>query len=179
MKGFKVEKVKSNIYAILGNIYFTTKDYQDSLENYKKALKLAEEIGYERRIMTVKNDMANVYIETGEVDKARDLLLSLKKKAQKENEFAMPQILLRLARVEFIENNLEKAKEYIEESINLSKQKGWKRDIAEGREALARIYKEQNKELQKNIQLSKAKKAYKDIGLDKKVNKVKESEQLF
>jgi tetratricopeptide (TPR) repeat protein len=174
MKGFKVEKVKSNIYAILGNIYFTTKDYQDSLENYKKALKLAEKIGYERRIMTVKNDMANVYIETGEVDKARDLLLSLKKKAQKENEFAMPQILLRLARVEFIENNLEKAKEYIEESINLSKQKGWKRDIAEGREALARIYKEQNKELQKNIQLSKARKNYKDIGLDKKADKVKE-----
>jgi tetratricopeptide (TPR) repeat protein len=118
--------------------------------------------------------MANVYIETGEVDKARDLLLSLKRKAQKENEFAIPQILLRLARVEFIENNLEKAKEYIEESINLSKQKGWKRDIAEGREALARIYKEQNKELQKNIQLSKARKNYKDIGLDKKADKVKE-----
>jgi tetratricopeptide (TPR) repeat protein len=174
MKGFKAEKIKSNVYAVLGNIYFTTKDYKDALKNYKKALKKAEKIEYERRIMTVKDDMANVYIETEETDKAKDLLLSLKKKAKKGNEFAMPQILLRLARVEFIKNDLEKAKEYIEESMNLSKQRGWKRDIAEAREALASIYKEQNKGLQKNIQLSKARRAYKDIGLDKRSEKIKE-----
>jgi tetratricopeptide (TPR) repeat protein len=118
--------------------------------------------------------MANVYIEMEEIDKAKDLLLSLKKKTEKEHEFVMPQILLRLARVEFVKNNLEKAIEYIEESMKLSKEKGWKRDIAEAREALARIYKEQNKGLQRNIQLSKARRAYKDIGLDKKADKVKE-----
>jgi tetratricopeptide (TPR) repeat protein len=174
MRGFKAEKIKSNIYAVLGNIYFTTEDYKDALENYKKALKKAEKIEYEKRIMTVKDDMANVYIEMEEIDKAKDLLLSLKKKTEKEHEFVMPQILLRLARVEFVKNNLEKAIEYIEESMKLSKEKGWKRDIAEAREALARIYKEQNKGLQRNIQLSKARRAYKDIGLDKKADKVKE-----
>jgi tetratricopeptide (TPR) repeat protein len=174
MRGFKAEKIKSNIYAVLGNIYFTTEDYKDALENYKKALKKAEKIEYEKRIMTVKDDMANVYIEMEEIDKAKDLLLSLKKKTEKEHEFVMPQILLRLARVEFVKNNLEKATEYIEESMKLSKEKGWKRDIAEAREALARIYKKQNKGLQRNIQLSKARRAYKDIGLDNKADKVKE-----
>ncbi len=171
MKDFKAEKIKSNIYAVLGNIYFTTKDYKEALENYKKALKKAEKIEYEKRIMTVKDDMANVYIETGEIDKAKNLLLSLKKKAEKEDDFTMPQILLRLARVEFINENLEQSKEYVEESIKLSKKRGWKRDIAEGKEALSRIYEKQNKQLQRKIQLSKAKKGYRDIGLEKRSEK--------
>jgi tetratricopeptide (TPR) repeat protein len=101
MKGFKADRSKSNIYAVLGNIYFTTKDYKDALKNYQKALKKAEKIGFEERVLTLKGDIANVYIETGKLKKARDILLSIEEKGEEVHEKAIPQIYLRLARIEY------------------------------------------------------------------------------
>jgi tetratricopeptide (TPR) repeat protein len=173
MKGFKAEKTKANIYASLGNIYFTSKDYKDALKNYRKALKKAEDIGFVQRELTLKNDIANVYIEKEELDKAKDLLLRVKKKATKENPMVVPQVLLRLARVEYLQDNDDRSRAYIEQAIDYSKKMGWKRDIAEAREAMARIYKKEERKGNRKSELKKAQKIYKEIGLEKKADRVK------
>jgi tetratricopeptide (TPR) repeat protein len=172
MRGFKAEKTKANIYATLGNIYFTTKDYDEALENYKKALKKSEDIEYKPREISVKNDMANVYIEQDKLNKAKDLLLSIKKDAENSYKHAIPSILLRLARIEYLEANVDRSKEYIEESISFSNKMGWKNDMAEAKEALARIYAKEGKKRNKKSELKKAYKIYKKIGLKKKAEKI-------
>lgn len=171
-KGFKAEKSKANFYAVLGNIYFTTKDYKDALKNYKKALDKAEDIGFKEREITVTNDIANVYIEKEELDKAKNLLLSIKEEAENEHPIAVPQVFLRLARVEYLENRGDRAKAYIEQAIDFAKKMGWRRDVAEAREAMARIYKKEGREKNRVAELKKAREIYKEIGLKEKAKKI-------
>jgi len=169
MKGFKADRSKSNIYAVLGNIFFTTKDYKDALKNYQKALKKAKKIGFEERVFTLKGDIANVYIETGKLKKARDILLSIEEKAEEVHEKAIPQIYLRLARIEYERENLAETKGLIEKAIAVSEKKGWKRDLAEAREALARVYEKEGKESKAKEAYEKAKRIFKEIGLESKI----------
>jgi tetratricopeptide (TPR) repeat protein len=172
MRGFKAEKTKANIYAVLGNIYFDSKDYDDAIENYKKALKKSEDIGFQPREITVKNDLANVYIEQNKLDQAKELLLSIRKNAKENYKHAVPQIILRLARIEYEQNNYDQSKEYIKEAIDMSEDMGWKRSTAEAREALARIYEKEKKDRSKSSELKKAYKLYKELGLKKKAKKI-------
>jgi tetratricopeptide (TPR) repeat protein len=172
MRGFKAEKTKANIYAVLGNIYFDSKDYDDAIENYKKALKKSEDIGFQPREITVKNDLANVYIEQNKLEQAKELLLSIRKNAKENYKHAVPQIILRLARIEYEQNNYDQSKEYIKEAIDMSEDMGWKRSTAEAREALARIYEKEKKDRSKSSELKKAYKLYKELGLKKKAKKI-------
>lgn len=172
IKGFKADRAKANIYAVLGNIYFTTKEYGDALENYKKALETAKKIDYEERVVTLQGDIANVYIETGKLEKAEDILLSTKQKAQEVHEKAVPQIYLRLARIEYEKENLGESKELIERAIDISEKKGWKRDLAESREALARVYEKDGKERNAKEEYGKASRLFKEIGLERKIKEL-------
>lgn len=172
MRGFKAEKTKANIYAALGNIYFSDKNYEDALENYKKALKKSEDIGFKKREITVKNDIANIYIEKEQLAKAKNILLSIKAEAEKEHPLAVPQVLLRLARIEYLQNEDERSSAYIEQAIDFSRKKGWKRDVAEAREAFARLYKRQGRRINSKSELKRSQKIYKNIGLKKKAKRV-------
>lgn len=172
MRGFKAEKSKANIYAVLGNIYFTTKDYKDALKNYRKALKKSKDIGFKQREITVRNDIANVYIEKDDLSKAKNLLLNIKQDAESEHPIAVPQVFLRLARVEYMENSIDRAKAYIEQAIDYAKKMGWRRDIAEAREAMAEIYKKEGREKNRVSELKKAREIYKEIGLKEKAKNI-------
>jgi tetratricopeptide (TPR) repeat protein len=166
MKGFKSDRAKANIYAVLGNIYFTTKEYSDALEDYKKALEIAKKIDYEERVVTLEGDIANVYIETDNLEKAEEILLSIKQKAQEVHEKAVPQIYLRLARIEYERGNLEKSESLIEEAIIIAEKKSWKRDLAEAREALAKVYEKQGKKDRAKGEKVKAMNIFQEIGLE-------------
>jgi tetratricopeptide (TPR) repeat protein len=173
MKGFKAKRTKADIYAALGNIYFTASKYEDALENYKKALKKSQDIDFQRRIISVKSDIANVYIETDKLDEAKNLLLLIKKQAEKEYEIGIPRILLRLARIEHIQNNNDRAQAYAQEALSYASSKGWKRFVADAREGLAYIYHKAGKGGKKKAEVKKASKIYRDIGLEKRAEKVK------
>lgn len=172
-KGFKAKKIKANIYATYGNIYFNEKKYTKALEEYEKGLEISKEIGYRQREITVKNDIANVYLEQEKLDRAKNLLLSIKTEAKKDCQLALPQVLLRLARIEYLESNDNRAIAYTEEALKFAEKKDWKRQIAEAKEALAFIYKRQGKEKKRRTQLKQAQKIYKELGLLKKVQAMK------
>ena len=170
VKGFKGSKNRANIYAVLGNIYFTTKEYEEALEYYEKALKEAEDIDYDERVITVKGDIANLYIETDRLDEAEEILISIKEKASEIHAKAVPQIFLRLARIEYQRDRLDEARELIGKAIKVSERKEWKRDLAEAREALARVYEKEGKYEEAKKEYSVSKKLFKEIGLDSKGN---------
>jgi tetratricopeptide (TPR) repeat protein len=171
-KGFKADRAKANIYAVLGNIYFTTKEYDDALEVYTKALETAKKIDYEERVITLQGDIANVYIETDKLEKAEEILLSMKQKAQEVHEKAVPQIYLRLARIEYERGNLDESESLVEKAIRIAEKKSWKRDLAEAREALARVYKKDGKESNAKEEFEKANKIFKEIGLESKIKEL-------
>jgi tetratricopeptide (TPR) repeat protein len=172
MKGFKADKNKANIYALLGNICFTNKKYKEALEYYNKGLTKAEKIQFDKRVITIKNDIANLYIETDKTNKAKILLKELKRKSKKIYKLAYPQVLIRLAKLEYETKSYEKAKKYLYEALDFVKQNDWKRDIAEVREELAFVYKEEGKLVKSKIQLMIAFKIYKEIGLKKKAKRI-------
>jgi tetratricopeptide (TPR) repeat protein len=172
-KGFKVKKITANIYATYGNIYFRDKKYKKALEEYEKSLEMSKEIGYRQREITLKNDIANVYLEQKKFDKARNLLLLIKTEAKEDYQLALPQVLLRLARIEYLESNDSRAIAYTQEALKFAEKKDWKRQIAEAKEALAFIYKRQGKEKKRRSQLKQAQKIYKELGLLKKVQAMK------
>ena len=166
-------KVRANIYAILGNIEFTLHNYKSALDKYEKGLDDANKINFIPRILTIKNDIANVYIEINDLEQAKETLLSIQQDAETTYRSAVPQVLMRLAKIEFGELNYDKVKEYLEKSISISEKEGWKRDIAEAREGLARLYKvtEKTTKAQKEIQL--AYEIYIELGLLEKAKALK------
>ncbi|MDD3474601.1 MAG: tetratricopeptide repeat protein, partial [Candidatus Dojkabacteria bacterium] len=162
------QKIEANIYAILGNIEFTLKNYQEALDNYQRSLDESEGINFIQRCITVKNDIANVYIEMDHLDKAKETLLSILQDAKDNYKSAVPQVLMRLARVELEELNYLKVKRYLREVISISKKEGWKRDMAEAREGLAQLYKVTGKPKRTMKELKLAYEIYQELGLSEK-----------
>jgi tetratricopeptide (TPR) repeat protein len=167
------KKVKANIYAILGNIEFTLKNYNEALDNYQKSLEESNDINFIQRTITVKNDIANVHIEMGDLEKAKEILLSILQDAKDNYKSSVPQVYMRLARIEFEQLNYFKVKKYLRKSISISEKEGWKRDIAEAREGLSKLYKVIGKPKMAEKELKLAYDIYNELGLLEKAKSVK------
>ena len=167
-KGNDAQEIKSNIYAALGNIFFTKKDYKKALLNYKKGLKNSKESNFKVREITLIGDIANVYIAQNKLKRAENLLLRIKSDAKRYYKYAVPQILLRLGRIEYLRFNNQRAKAHVLEAIQFAKDKKWKRDVAEATELLGRIYLKGGDEKRAKLQLEKANKIFKELGLPKR-----------
>jgi tetratricopeptide (TPR) repeat protein len=167
-KGNDAQEIKANIYAALGNIYFTKKNYKKALFNYKKGLGKARESNFKVREITLIGDIANVYIAQNKLKRAKNLLLRTKSDAKKYYKYAVPQILLRLGRIEYLQSDNRRAKAHVLEAIQFAENNGWKRDVAEAIEALARIYLKEGDEKKAKLELEKANKIFKELGLPKR-----------
>ena len=167
------KKVKANIYAILGNIEFTLKNYNEAFDNYQKSLEESNDINFIQRAITVKNDIANVHIEMGDLEKAKEILLSILQDAKDKYKSSVPQVYMRLARIEFEQLNYLKVKKYLRKSISISTKEGWKRDIAEAREGLAKLYKVIGKSKKAQKELKLAYDIYSELDLLEKAQAVK------
>ena len=167
-KGKDAQKIKANIYAILGNIYFTKKNYKKALIKYKKGLKKSKESNFKVREITLIGDIANVYIAQNKLKKAKNLLLTIKDDAKKYYEYAVPQIILRLGRIEYLQSNNKRAKAHVLEAIQIAKDNKWKRDVAEATEALGRIYLKEGNQKRANLELDKANNIFQELGLSKR-----------
>jgi tetratricopeptide (TPR) repeat protein len=153
-RGEKFGIAKSNAHAVLGNIYFENGDYEDALLSYKRALSVAENINFEKRIITVVGDIANVYVMTGKYDEARKLLKKYIEKAEKSYRIAIPQYYLRLGKVFLNKGDLKKAEENFLIAMHNANENKLIRDMGESSEALGDLYRKKDK--------SRADKYYKD-----------------
>lgn len=162
----------SNTYAVLGNIYFTKKDFDSALLYYNKGLDIAKKVGFTQRILTIVNDIANVYLQQNRIEDAQQTLISLQKEAEKKYRIVVPQLLIRLARVYMQQNRINNAISTLNKSLEISKSENWKRDIAEASEALSLVYIKQENLPQARKLINDAKKIYIEMGLNAKAEKL-------
>lgn len=90
------------IYANIGNIYYYQSNYDDCIENYLKALKLSEEIGFKKGIAVSCSNLAAAYKDILNYDKALEYnYRSLSIANESGDRFSVTQSLNNLGSVYF------------------------------------------------------------------------------
>jgi tetratricopeptide (TPR) repeat protein len=92
-RGKKYYRVKSNIYAVIGNILYGEEEYEKALINYKKGMYWAEKDHFYQREITLGGDIA-MYILHKEIFKAIYYLKNLKL-PKKSYRISVPQLYLK------------------------------------------------------------------------------------
>lgn len=141
-RGKKYYRVKSNIYAVIGNILYGEERYEEALTNYKKGMYWAENDHFYQREITLGGDIANVYIAQKKYFKAIAIISKNLKLAKKSYRISVPQLYLRRAKIYFQTGDVKKAVNDIEKGIDISKKEGWFRDLGEAYEAMGDVLKE-------------------------------------
>jgi tetratricopeptide (TPR) repeat protein len=132
-------EVKSTSYAILGNTSEMQNKYDKAVRCYRKSSDLAKKANFIKRVITVRSDIGNVYLKKKKYKKALKILQPLLVLARKEYTHAVPAILIRLGRLHNELNNLSRAREVLEESIEICKKQGWTRSLEEAEEGMRKM----------------------------------------
>ncbi len=172
-KAKKYYRVKSNIYAVIGNILYEKNIYDDALVNYRKGMIFAKKDNFYQREITLGGDIANVYIAQRKYSKAIQIISKNLKLAKKSYRISVPQLYLRRAKIYLEQGNLEKAVKDAEKGIDVSKKEGWFRDLGESYEAMGDILKAKNDEKYKSY-YRKAERIYRDGKYITWLNRIKE-----
>jgi tetratricopeptide (TPR) repeat protein len=98
-KAKKYYRVKSNIYAVIGNILYEKNIYDDALVNYRKGMIFAKKDNFYQREITLGGDIANVYIAQRKYSKAIQIISKNLKLAKKSYRVSVPQLYLRRAKI--------------------------------------------------------------------------------
>ena len=172
-KGKKYYRVRANIYAVLGNILYGNKRYDDALMNYRKGLYWAGKDNFHEREITLNGDIANVYIAQRRYSKAVNVISKNLKLAEKSYRISVPQLYLRRAKVNLYSKEFEKAVKDVQKAVDISEKEGWFRDLGEAYEAMGDILKEKGDSGCKGY-YEKAEKIYRDGGYSNLLNRIKE-----
>ena len=177
-RGKKYYRVKSNIYAVIGNILYGEERYEEALTNYKKGMYWAEKDHFYQREITLGGDIANVYIAQKKFSKAIQIISKNLKLAKKSYRISVPQLYLRRAKIYFEERDIKKAVNDIQECIYISKKEGWFRDLGEAYEAMGDVLKENGDPKFKQY-YKKAEKIYREGKYITWLNKIKDKIPLL
>ncbi len=118
-------------YREMGRIKFMQGDYQNALENFKKALKLFADKKYSEDIGSVLKDVANVYVILGVHEKARKYYtkaLQIMKSLGNRKEIAT--ILSHMGDIYLLSGDIDMALRIYQSSLNTMKSVGYKWGIA-------------------------------------------------
>jgi tetratricopeptide (TPR) repeat protein len=138
-RGGKFAEIKVNTLAVLGNIHFEQADLEEALRRYERALRISEKYKIKKRIITVSGDIANVYIMLKEEEKALRILEKVLPLAEELYQVALPQIHMRIGKLNMAKRNYEKAKGSFRVALDISETMGLSRDIGESYENLGDV----------------------------------------
>ncbi len=120
----KVNSVLSSVYSGIGNQYENREDYNQALEYYIKAIKIAKEDKDKNKLAVIYTNLSNVYMSTGDSDKAieyQEQAIKIKKKIN--NPFSLGLSYFNLATIYDKKKEygkaielLQKSKEYAEKA---------------------------------------------------------------
>lgn len=110
-------RLKASLYNLRGIVNRRYLRFKEAEEDYKKAIKLFEKIGNLRASNSLKNNLAVLYLNVGEISKCENILKELMKTKGPWVRLAyMNACLLNLVYKE----DIETAERYIEEYLNMS-----------------------------------------------------------
>jgi len=88
------QKMLARIYALRGNLYNITGDVENSLKNFEKSMALCEQNQYPELLISVTNDLGNLYASANQSDKALETYMKSAEHALKENRHERSAIAL-------------------------------------------------------------------------------------
>ncbi|WP_185960769.1 tetratricopeptide repeat-containing diguanylate cyclase [Aliidiomarina halalkaliphila] len=114
---------------------------RESLITYAETIEWAERLDDTRRVLAARNNMGSVYIQLGEYDHARDVLLKALTIAETQNyETERQFVAFNLADIDVKQGNYEQGISQMREIIALTESAGRQRDYAEMMSYLAIAY---------------------------------------
>ncbi len=125
---------KGRVFNILGMILQLRKDYGASKRYYEESIRLTEDNEIKARRI---NDLAGLYVETGKLLKAEDLLDEASLLISEKDALALAYNYKWRGMIAIEENDFEKAAGFYKKTANIVKEKGIFRQIAEILHALA------------------------------------------
>jgi tetratricopeptide (TPR) repeat protein len=135
--------VKANIYALIGNIKFGSKDYVGAEKSYRQALKITRSINYYEREATLLGDLGNLALRRKKYSLALKYLLQAEELGDKYQHHELPAALTRLGRLysdsQNPDYNPEKAREYFQQALEISQREGWQEYIESSQTLLAQF----------------------------------------
>ena len=116
----------------------------EALEHYKIALSFDIEADSERGKLICNNSIAQIYNKQGKPQKALDIIKSILPASQEfQDKHITTTILITTGKTFFQLGKYKEALIHIEESIELSKEYGFNKNVAEGYTVLSEVYKKQ------------------------------------
>lgn len=117
--------IRADIYNYMGSIFLRQKDYENALQKYDQSLKILTQTdgADDLRTLSVEENMANVYIFRGEIEKAYKILKRCEKvKVAKLGEYHIDLIdtYNNLGSANYIISNFEEAGSYLAKALEIS-----------------------------------------------------------
>ncbi len=111
------------VYTNLGLSSFATGDYDMSLSYFNKGIEVAQKIENKERITTINTCIADVYIQRGDYKKGIQLLYdSLMHYEQKDDQYQLASIYLRIGDAFYQLSEIEAAEEHYQKALKLSEE---------------------------------------------------------
>lgn len=137
-------KAQAGGYTLQGVSWANRSDYSQTLDYYKRALEIHEQIGNPNGIAFALNNVGTVYDKQGEFSKALDYyMLSLEINEQMGLKYESGVILSNIGIIYMKQGDFTKALNYNLKSLELNKQIGRKNEEAVALNNLGSIYKTQ------------------------------------
>ena len=131
LRDFGVSYQLAECLKILGNVYFVSGDYENSLNAYKEALELMREINDLSGISATLNNLGNLAYKSGENEQARNYYMeSLDIDRKLGNQHGVASSLSNLAIIATSSAELSTAEEYLEEALEIEREIGDRFNIA-------------------------------------------------
>lgn len=134
------ESIIAYCYLNIGRSLAGLERYQEAEENYKKAQEIRLKINDTEGIVISNVDMAELYLKQNLPDKALNLLLdNLVKVKQLNHKSTLSFSYLNIAKSYLLKNDLDKARKYIEKSMEINRAHGLKNNYSQALQILSEI----------------------------------------
>ena len=134
-------KIKANAYSRIGSYSNDKGEYGKANENFLVALKLYEQVKYERGKAIVHNNMALNYLNSGDYPKAlKHNLIALEIRERIKEKAGISTSFQHIATVYLEQKEYKKAEEYYSRALKMKKELKDKKGIANALTGLGSIY---------------------------------------
>lgn len=139
-----LEKEVVNAYVQKAEMELTREDSEEAIQNYKTALKYAED---KPQALSIKNKIATVYTSNNEIDKALDVNKEILEQAQKDKDFKSEITQLQVISDLYLKKQApDKALTSLKEAYSIAKEKGLSIEVKKTVSLLVDYYRSNGKD---------------------------------
>jgi tetratricopeptide (TPR) repeat protein len=160
--------------AELAGTYLNVREFAAVIEPAEQALRFFDQIKHERWITAICNNLAEAYMETGQIDKAKEYALRV---LHMELPVAQPNALYTLGHVHERQGNVDHAETSFRQGIQIAQQHENRFLEAYLQRALGNLYLHTERYKEGGVPLEIALQLFTEMGLETEITETKKSIQ--